>query len=129
MYENLDKLFMLRVKLDSKYTLSVTAWDGGMLPPRGHTRLDVRARLTWEDGTGKRKGRTVFNRGDTWCGLPSGHTTDGDDAKELVLSLLSMKPGDTDADYFARYTPEQLEFAESHGEELSFIKVERYGER
>ncbi len=128
MYEELNVCFRLRVKLSTRITLVVTAWDDG--PRDSHQRIDVEAALLWDDGVHKRKQRTViFAKGDTYCGLPCGKCTDSDDAKELVLSLLAMKPGDTDEDYFASYTPEQLEFATSYGDELSLVALDRYGER
>jgi hypothetical protein len=37
-----------------------------------------------------------------------------------------MRPGDTDRDYFADYTPEQLAWAEQHGEALSIEREARY---
>ncbi len=35
-------------------------------------------------------------------------------------------PGDTDAEFFEGYTPEQLEWVTTHGEELDCIKHDRY---
>lgn len=128
MYEELNICFRLRVRLSTGITLAVTAWDnagGGT-----HNRIDVEAALLWDDGIHKRKRRdVVFAKGETWCGLPAGKCTDSDDAKELVLSLLAMKPGDTDDEYFANYTEDQLRFANSYGEELSMVALDRYGER
>ncbi len=131
MYEELNVCFRLRVKLSTRTTLVVTAWDDNVrMGSCHHQQIDVEAALLWYDGVHKRKRRTViFPKGSTWCGLPVGKCTDSDDAKELVLSLLAMRPGDTDSDYFASYTPEQLEFATSYGEELSLVALDRYGER
>lgn len=41
-----------------------------------------------------------------------------------MLTFLSLRPGDTDRDYFDRYTPEQLDWARAHGEELSWLATE-----
>ena len=38
-----------------------------------------------------------------------------------LLAFLSLKPGDTDPEYFEGYTPEQLEFARQEGESLSLL--------
>jgi hypothetical protein len=46
------------------------------------------------------------------------HSIDGRDSVATLLGFLSLRPGDTDDEYFDGYTPEQLEFAEQHGEEL-----------
>ena len=35
-----------------------------------------------------------------------------------VLAFLSLKPGDTDPEFFEDYTPEQLAFARAEGENL-----------
>lgn len=46
-----------------------------------------------------------------------------------LLAFLTLKPGDTDADYFDKYTPRQMEFAQSmDAENLSSI-VYDYEER
>lgn len=130
MYEDHNVCFRLRVRLSTRITLLVTAWDNGPSGPYGHQRIDVEAAVVWPDGKRRKPVRSViFAKGDTYCGLASGHCTDGPEAKELVLSLIAMKPGDTDSDYFADYTPEQLEFVNSYGEELSMIAEERYGFR
>ena len=49
---------------------------------------------------------------------------DSDECFGALLSFLSLQPGDTDDEYFEDYTPEQLAWAEEHGEELSFIAME-----
>jgi hypothetical protein len=36
-----------------------------------------------------------------------------------VLAFLSLRPGDTDPEYFEGYTPEQLAFARTEGENLA----------
>jgi hypothetical protein len=48
-----------------------------------------------------------------------GYSPDSDFAAADLLGFLSCKPGDTDAEFFANYTRDQLAFAEKHGEELS----------
>ena len=128
-----DKLFMLRVGLTNKaygnIVLAITAYDANHTSPdTGHMRIDVSARL-YETIDGKRTSRVVFARGDTYCAVNRWTAIDSDDAKELVLSLLSMKPGDTDEEYFASYTPEQLAFATRYGEDLSMAAMDRFGER
>jgi hypothetical protein len=54
---------------------------------------------------------------------------DGDGAKELVSSLIAMKPGDTDKEYFDNYTSEQLEWARQNGEYLSMLAEDRYNKQ
>jgi hypothetical protein len=45
-----------------------------------------------------------------------------------LMSFLTLKPGDTDAEYFTDYTPSQLAFADEHGEAVFVEVVERFGE-
>jgi hypothetical protein len=49
---------------------------------------------------------------------------DADATVAGVLAFLSLKPGDTDAEYFEEYTPEQLAFARAEGENLSLYVEE-----
>ena len=37
-----------------------------------------------------------------------------------------MKPGDTDREYFASYTDEQIAFAEACGEMIDMARMDRY---
>lgn len=113
-----DYLFTLRVQLRKDAPMIVIhAWDGGVQHPYGHNRLDVELRMG---------GKVIFPRGVTWCAVNSYTSIDGIDAKELVMSLFAMKPGDTDSEYFEKYSPEQLEFAETYGEDIDYVKHDRY---
>jgi hypothetical protein len=49
------------------------------------------------------------------------HAIDGDESVSSLLAFLSLKPGDTDPEYFESYTPRQLEWCKAHGEELNLI--------
>lgn len=49
------------------------------------------------------------------------HAVDSDATAAALLSFLSLRPGDTDADYFAGYTPRQLDWRDARAEELFFI--------
>lgn len=46
------------------------------------------------------------------------HFRSGYIARE-IMGFLTLKPGDIEADWFARYTDDQLTFAEEHAEYLS----------
>ncbi len=122
-------LFTIRVKLPGNITLVANAWEGTTTDGMGHSRIDVEAVLFQHDPSWSKPTRmVVFPRGSTWCGLPSHVPLDGKKAKGLVLSLLAMKPGDTDEDYFASYTSAQLTFATAYGDELAMVAEERYGD-
>lgn len=111
-----NKLFTLRYKLRSGMAI-ITAWDANTPMVESHARIDCDLR---------QNGRVIFPRGATYCGLTRNYAVDGTHARELVSSLLAMKPGDTDSEYFESYTPEQLAWAEANGEELSLLSSDRY---
>lgn len=71
-------------------------------------------------------GKVIFPRGTLYCGLTQNYSLDGVHAKELVMSLVAMKLGDTDSDYFASYTPEQLAWADTYGDLLTTTRESRY---
>jgi len=113
-----ENLFTLRVRpRTDRPMIVIRAFDGNHVGSYGHTRIDVEVRMG---------GEIIFPRGATYCGVPRGTTIDGIEAKELVLSLIAMKPGDTDPEYFASYTPEQIAFAREYGEALDLERECRY---
>lgn len=113
-----DYLFTLRVKpFRVGETITIRAFDANRTDSTGHSRIDVEVR----EGSS-----VIFPRGALYCGVPCGTTVDGVDARELVLSLVAMKPGDTDSEYFADYTEEQLAFAHEYGEVLDLARYDRY---
>lgn len=62
-------------------------------------------------------GRLVFEGDDYGCSPL--HAIDSDACVAGLLAFLSLKPGDTDSEYFESYTPEQLAWAREWGEILS----------
>ena len=65
--------------------------------------------------------------GDDYGVAPS-HAIDGDASVEGLMSFLTLRPGDTDEDYFEAYTPMQLDYCEQHAESLSMEASCRFGE-
>lgn len=58
-----------------------------------------------------------------------GHSAvDSDEAIKGVMSFLTLKPGDTDDDYFNRYTKRQRFYCEKYAEALSLEVENRFGE-
>jgi hypothetical protein len=117
--EDPNFLFTLRIPVRTEESNPVSmvvihAFDGGFQAPN-HNRIDVEVRMN---------GKVIFPRGATWCGIPG--CIDGNEAKELVLATVAMKPGDTDSDYFKDYAQDQLDFANTYGEELGMIRECRY---
>lgn len=100
----------------------VTTWDPHLpLGSHGHTYLGYEL-VMYENGQ-----RTVLFTG-TDYGIPSGEAIDSDESIRGLMGFLTLRPGDTDAEYFEKYTPEQFAFADAHGESLSCEVTERFGE-
>lgn len=53
---------------------------------------------------------------------------DGIGTVRSLLSFLTLRPGDTDAEYFERYTPEQRAFCEEYAESLACEASVRFGD-
>ncbi len=51
---------------------------------------------------------------------------DSDAVVECLMTFLTLQPGDTDSDCFAKYTPDQLEFCEKWAEALDCEVQMRY---
>ena len=62
-------------------------------------------------------GRVLFRAEDFACSPL--HAIDSDESIRAILTFLTLRPGDTDAGYFAGYTAEQRDFARSDAERLS----------
>ena len=62
-------------------------------------------------------GHVLFHGEDFACSPL--HAIDSDECLRGILTFLTLRRGDTDADYFEGYTPEQREFTETDAEELS----------
>lgn len=58
------------------------------------------------------------------CGVAPGDPIDSDAALRGLLGFLTLRPGDTDSEYFESYTAEQLAFADSEAETLSVYAME-----
>ena len=95
----------------------------------GHYRL-----IMWDTGkqTGNhtyigyrfvtRKGHLLFQGTD--IGIPQSVPIDSDSAVKTVLKFLTLRPGDTDEEYFLDYSNEQMAFAEGPAEEVSILADE-----
>lgn len=134
-----DFLFSLRFRLNLPGhggTVTIRAWDmprwndDGTPCKRypnenrfGHHYID--AEMSWRPD-GAKRAEVVFPRGATWCGVASGACSDGIEARELVTSLFTIRPGDTDSEYFENYTPEQLAWVEQWAETLGMERMDRY---
>lgn len=114
-----DYIFGLRFKL-GKHRVSIRAWENNKYFGTNHTQLDLELKCD---------GKVIFPRGSMWIGVPGHQAIDSWQAKEQATSTFCYKPGDTDADFFKDYTPEQLDFVNSLGEELLLEKMSRWEEQ
>lgn len=75
---------------------------------------DNKARLAYQFSF---DGVLIFE-GDDYFPSPL-HAIDSNQSVAGLLGFLSLRPGDTDAEYFERYSPLQMEFAQENGETLA----------
>ncbi len=71
---------------------------------------------------------TVLFEGEDFGCSPM-HGIDSDATVAAIMAFLTLRPGDTDPEYFADYTPEQLAYCSEHAETLSCEVDCRFGER
>ena len=70
---------------------------------------------------------TIFEGND--FGPSPMHAWDSDETISTLLGFLTLRPGDTDAEYFEKYTPRQMQFADEHAEALACYVSDRFGDR
>ena len=92
----------------------LTLWATTRTDWRGQTRLGYR----FHD----RNGAVLFE-GEDFCGSPM-HADDSDETLRALLGFLTLKPGDTDRDYFDDYTEDQMDFAQTDAEALAVYAME-----
>lgn len=112
--------FTLRVKPDYRKpaTIIVNVFDDLGWDSAGRVKLTCEVR--WA-------GEVIFPRKQLHCALHG--SSDGLKARELVLSLLAMHPGDgngVDDDFYEGYSKEQLDFVITHGEAIDMERQSRY---
>ncbi|MFA5053992.1 MAG: hypothetical protein WC565_08025 [Parcubacteria group bacterium] len=104
---------------------SLTMWDTGRYDSRGQTI--IRYWLTMREPDSAFRRSTVLFQGDNFAGSPM-HADDSDATVASLMGFLTLRPGDTDPEYFADYTEEQREFCDQHAEALQLCCLERFGE-
>ena len=87
----------------------LTTWATPKTDWRGQTRIGYQ--FSSPDGA-------VIFEGEDFSGSPM-HADDSDETLRALLSFLTLRPGDTDREYFDSYTPEQMAFAQGPAEGLS----------
>jgi hypothetical protein len=111
MYEHLRTVVLDGI--ESRYTLTIS--DTHTTDWQGKSRLHYR----FEDIS---DGVILFE-GTDFCASPL-HAVDSDDTIRALLGFLTLRPGDTDADYFAGYNDRQMAFAEGDAESLQLYTLD-----
>lgn len=87
------------IKTWRKCGFTLRLWDTGARDWRGQSKLAYELK----------DGRAVVFAGDDFAGSPM-HADDSPATVAGLLTFLTLKPGDTDREYFANYTPEQMDW-------------------
>lgn len=69
-------------------------------------------------------GKKLFAGADFSCA--PGWAIDSDNCMECLMGFLTLRPGDTDAEYFAKDTPEQTQYREQWAESLNCEVANRF---
>jgi hypothetical protein len=92
---------------------TLETWETGTRAPYGQEQLGYRFKQVEPDGTA----RVIFEGTDFGCSPMDAIDSNG--SLRSLLGFLTLRPGDTDPEYFEDYTAEQLAFADEHAESLS----------
>lgn len=103
-------------------------WDDG--DALRHVRFDDHELMTWDTNEYDRMGKSrlayrlvdpqneiIFSGRDFFCSPMD--CVDSDGALRSILRFLTMQDGDTDDEYFEKYTKKQLEWRDEYAEDLS----------
>ena len=102
-------------------TFTLLTW-GGLHYYGNGPQWQVGYRLTMRENG---KSKTIFCGEDFGCSPL--HAIDSDACVKDLMGFLTLRPGDTDREYFENYTPEQLEYCEKHAEALDCAVHDRFG--
>ena len=96
-------------------TFHLTTWDSCKPQQRYYgLRETIGYRLTMREG----RVTTVLFEAEDFGPSPM-HAIDSDASVRALMGFLTLRPGDTDADYFDAYTDTQRRFCELHAESLA----------
>ena len=96
-------------------------WDTGLSDYRGqpYIRYELTMRSEGEP--------VVLFAGEDFSGSPM-HSIDSDNTVEGLMGFLTLRPGDTDPEYFDGYTSDQIDFCNEHAEALEVECMFRFGD-
>ena len=116
-------------------SFTLILWDTGKTGEYGKSRLGyelkmhtpiTRRAMAVAVPTGKSVTTVLFSGEDYYCS-PC-HAIDSDATVAGIMTFLTLRPGDTDSDYFKDYNTLQLEYCSNHAETLSCETTHRFGE-
>jgi hypothetical protein len=74
------------------------------------------------------QGKTTILFSGSDFGCSPMHAIDSDDTIAGLMGFLTLRPGDTDDEYFDNYTDAQRDYADHYAETLSCEVMTRFGE-
>lgn len=95
-------------------------WDTGLTDRYGKQRLAYE--FSMHQGR-----KTVLFKGQDFYASPL-KAINRDATMRAIMGFLTLQPGDTDKEFFANYTPEQLAFCARHAEALNYEVWARFGD-
>ncbi len=102
-------------------SFTLRMWDAGTRANTGQHQVSYTLTMT-ENG----KSAVLFDGSD--IGISPMHAIDSDEAVAAVLGWLTLRRGDTDAEFFADDTPEVAAYRAKHAESLGCEASFRFGE-
>lgn len=104
-------------------TFTLTIWEASPMQTSYYGgRVKLGYRLTMREGG---KSSVLFEGEDFSCA--SHVAIDSDECVRSLMTFLTLRPGDIDSEYFANYTPAQLEYCQQHAEALDLAVTTRFG--
>ena len=94
----------------------------------GQTIMQGKARLAYTLAMSENRHRTIIFEGDDFGCSPM-HAIDSDAAVSGLMGFLTLRPGDTDAEYFEHYTEAQRRYCDQYAETLACEVMTRFEER
>ena len=106
----------------------LTTWDTNTRDSYGKYRLGYRLSIGREqNAAGNPPAWEVLFHG-TDFGCSPLHAIDSDATVAGIMAFLTLRPGDTDAEYFADYSQVQLDYCSEYAEALDSEVRRRFGE-
>ena len=69
----------------------------------------------------------ILFEAEDFCASPC-HAIDSDETIAALMGFLTLKPGDTDREYFENYSPLQMDYCQAHAEALGAEVYFRFGD-